>query len=212
MDDRAWIPTEPRQGGALDWFDLVDETHRVQMPVIGKRYPKTPKAQEAWLIDHLRNDLLYQGFFCAPLAHKGMALDFQVIHEEPAARDNWGWTVGTVPLAQLFLLPNENPAEELAQMKAFLTWVYERLQGQGENGRQGRLQWYRSGRRNGRGLEAAGFEDKAKRDALTQDIQAWREQPWFEAWYQANLKGLGRVRLGPHCWWPLHSLRAVPVR
>lgn len=206
MNEPTPICTD-RNGGALDWIDQADEHQRVCMQFMGDPYPKTPKAQEAWLIRQLREED-YQGFFFEPLAHKGLALDAQLMAEKPCNRPGWNVTLISVPLAQLFLLPNENPAQELAQMKAFLTWVENQVQGQRENGRNGRIQWFRSPGK--RGLEMVWFEDKAKQAEANQALQAWREQPWFEAWHRANLKGLSKIRRGPHCWWGSPALRKTP--
>ena len=200
---RLPIPLHPRYGGALNWFDHLDEAHRVRLEFIDRPYPPTPALQERWLIHQLREDC-YQNFFFEPLAHRGLALDFQAEESVPRGSQRFFWTTGTVPLAQLFLLPNENPAEELDQMKAFLTWVQDQVTEQGNDERDARIQWFRGGRE--RGLEAAGFEDKSKQAALTQALQKWREHPWFDAWYRANLRGLGKVRRGPHCWLAMPSL------
>lgn len=202
------ISFNPMQGGALDWFDHLDDKHRVCVRFLGPPYPEngTARQRETWLIQRLQ-EKHEQGFFFLNLARKGMALDFQDIEVHPSSWPDWRETLGTVPLAQLFLLPNENPAEELAQMKEFLTWLDARLDNQGPSFRDGSVQWYRDGYEEA-GLEAAGFEDEAKQDALTQDLQSWREKPWFEAWYRANLAGFGKLRLGPHCWSSLRSLVA----
>lgn len=200
------ISFNPLVSGALDWFDHVNEEHRVYVQLLGPPYPEngTARQRETWLIQRLR-EKHEQGFFFLNLAHKGMALDFQDVEEHPSHWPEWRETFGAVPLAQLFLLPNENPAEELAQMKAFLTWLDARLDNQGPGLRDGTVHWYRIGYTEA-GVEAGGFEDKAKQDALTKDIQAWRKQPWFEAWYRANLAGFGKVRMGPHLWTPAVSL------
>ena len=206
------IPLDPRDGGALNWFDHVDENFRVTLAFFGTTYPhgKSDRQREAWLIEQLRDNASAgrQHFFFYPLAHKGMALDFQFTRESGPA-PGWMTVEGTVPLAQLFLLPNEQPALELARMKEFLTWVDDRVKGQGKDGSDARIQWFRGGY-GSRGLEAAGFADDAAREALTQDLKAWHEKPWFERWYAANMKGFAKVRMGPHCWLSMASL--VPSR
>lgn len=200
------IPTDRLFGGALDWFDHLDDQHRVRVRFFGPPYPTqgTQSQRDSWVIQALRqpND---QAFFFANLAHKGLALDFQVLGTRPTGRPDCAEVVGTVPLAQLLLLPNEHPAEELAQMKAFLTWLDARLDNQGPDLFDGSVQWYRNGYAQS-GLKAVGFADPAAAEALNQDLAAWRQEPWFEAWYRANMAGFGKIRLGPYCWAPLSSL------
>lgn len=201
------IPLKPDlDGGALNWFDHLDEQHRVCLRFLGPTYPASGTAgqRERWLIDRLR-ETHEQQFFFLNLAHKGMALDFQEAQSVPSCWHDTPYTQGKVPLAQLLLLPNENPAEELAQLHDFLSWLDARLDNQGPNFRDGTVQWYRQGYSH-TGLKANGFADPAAGQALTQEIQRWRSQPWFEAWYRANLAGFGKVRLGPYCWSTLTSL------
>lgn len=197
------IALRPPEGGALNWFDHQDENHRVRIEFFSdERFPSTPSRQEAWLLDNLRL-AGEQRFFFRTLAVKGLRLEFEVLEEGSY------YTVGTVPLAQLFLLPNQDPATELAQMKEFLAWVDERIKGQGRDGRDATIQWFRGGYAS-RGLEAAGFIDKALQKQLDEDLQAWREKPWFDAWYRLNMKNFSRVHTGPHSWLSLNSL--VPCR
>lgn len=205
------IPLKPDlDGGALNWFDHLDEQHRACLRFLGPTYPASGTAgqRERWLIDRLR-ETHEQQFFFLNLAHKGMALDFQEVETHPFGWSDLSYTQGKVSLAQLFLLPNENPAEELAQLHSFLSWLDVRLDNQGQKGRDGTVQWGRQGYSD-TGLKANGFADPAAGQALTQEIQQWRSQPWFEAWYRANLAGFGKVRLGPYCWSTLTSL--VPNR
>lgn len=214
MTKPTTIPLDPRDGGALNWFDYLDENFRVPLGFFGTTYPKDKgeRQREAWLIEQLRNgtSTSRQHFFFYPLAHKGLSLDFQFTREHALSPSpDWTTVEGTVPLAQLFLLPNEQPALELARMKEFLTWVDERVRGQGGDGYDARIQWFRGGY-NSRGLEAAGFADKALQQALTEDLKAWHEKPWFQRWYAANMKGFAKVRMGPHCWLSMASL--VPCR
>ena len=42
------------------------------------------------------------------------------------------------------------------------------------------------------------------------DLKGWREQPWFEAWFQANAAALQRLPRDRHFWFDLSSL--VPSR
>ena len=202
---RTSIPMDRRDGGPLNWFDYLDGEGRVPVAFFGKPYPKTEKQREAWLIEMLRSTRS-QGFFCRLLARKGLALDFQVTSSRPTGWPESFYTCGTVPLAQLFSLPNENPREELAQMKAFLTWLDEQLKGQGEKGNDASLQVFRAG--HGRnGMDLVHFKDEDEGKARTLALQEWRKQPWFEAWHQKMMEHLGRVRLGPHCWFTLTDLQ-----
>lgn len=198
------IPMDSREGGPLHWFEYLDADFRVPIEFFGAAYPKTEKQQEKWLIDQLRGYRTIP-FFCRLLARKGLALDFQVTSTKKTGWPKDFFTTGTVPLAQLFSLPNEQPAEELANMKRFLSWLDDQLKGQGEKGRDACIQWYRGGY-NDRGLEAAGFEDKTKQEALDQALKAWRKEAWFEAWFRKNMEHLARVRIGPHCWFALSNL------
>lgn len=201
---QSTIPMDPREGGPLHWFEYADAEFRVPIEFFGEHYPRTPKQQETWLLKMLRG---YRAnlFFLRLLSRKGLNLDFRLTEVKKTGWPDKSYTIGTMPLAQLFSLPNENPAEELAQMKAFLTWLDVQLKEQGDRGRDACIQWYRGGYGN-RGLEAAGFAEDAKRDALDQALKEWRKEPWFEAWYQKNMEHLGRVRMGPHCWFALSDL------
>lgn len=199
------IPLDRRDGGPLNWFDYLDSEGRVPVEFFGKPYPKTDKQREAWLIDMLRSSRS-QGFFCRLLARKGLRLDFQMTESRPTGWPDSFYTLGTVPLAQLFSLPNENPAEELAQMKAFLTWLDEQIKGRGENGNDASLQVFRAG--HGRScMNLVHFQDEDEQKARNLALQEWRNQPWFEAWHRKMMEHLGRVRLGPYCGFTLTDLQ-----
>lgn len=198
------IPLDPRDGGALNWFDLADEQGRVVMELFTQHPPKTPKALESWLIQKLRNDM-HQSFFFRTLAHKGMKLDSEILHQKKHQNAAWSRVYVRVPLAQLFLLPNENPQQELEQLRGFLQWVDDNRQTTGRDGREATIQWFRGGYRS-RGLEWAGVAEVADKERLNQELDSWREKPWFQQWYQANMDGLAKVRMGPHCWFSMASL------
>lgn len=204
--DRTPIPLDPREGGALNWLDMVDEEGRVVIEFLGPAYPNAPNSQEAWLIEQLREDN-HQVFFFRTLAHRGMNLDFQLIESRPLNR--FSLTRGSVPLAQLLSMPNEDPATELAQMREFLEWVDTKRQGVGRDGGEATIQWYRGGYRQ-RGLEWAGVKDDATREQLNEKLSQWRQKPWFQRWYDTNMTGFSKVRMGPHCWLAMSSL--VPDR
>lgn len=199
------IPMNSRDGGPLNWFEYLDADFRVPIEFFGRPYPKTSKQQERWLIEMLGSHSAHR-FFCNLLARKGLALDFQVTRIKKTGWPDKEFTIGTVPLAQLLSLPNENPAEELAQMKAFLTWLDAQIEGQGDNGSDATLQLFRSGYSR-RGMDLCHFKDEDEGKARTLALQEWRKQPWFEAWYQKMMEHLGRVRLGPHCWFTLTDLQ-----
>lgn len=199
------IPMNSRDGGPLNWFEYLDADFRVPIEFFGRAYPKTAKQQEAWLIEMLRSHSAHQ-FFCRLLARKGLALDFQVTSIKKTCWPEDFYTIGTVPLAQLFSLPNENPAEELARMKEFLTWLDEQLKGQGKKGDDATLHVFRGGY-NSRGMGAAYFKDDDKKAELNRALQERRKEPWFEAWHQKMMEHLGRVRMGPHCWFTLTDLQ-----
>jgi hypothetical protein len=166
------IELDRRDGGAMTWFDHLDAKFRVPIEFMGPAYPKTAKQLEAWLIKQLREDTS-QGFFFRTLAHPGMALDFKLLQCQPTGNPAFFITTGTVPLAQLFLLPNVDPEQELREMKDMLAWLDGQLAGQGPKGRDGTVQWFRGGYRN-RGLEAASFQDEEKREALNLALANWR--------------------------------------
>lgn len=199
------IPMERRYGGPLNWFDYLDADFRVPIEFFGKPYPKTAKQQEAWLIEMLRSHNTHE-FFGRLLSRKGLALDFQVTKVRKTGWPDQVVTIGTVPLAQFLSLPNERPAEELAQMKEFLTWLDDQLNGQGKNEDDAALHVYRGGY-NHRGMGPAYFKDDHKKEALAQALLEWRKKPWFKAWYEKMMEHLGRVRAGPHCWFTLTHLQ-----
>lgn len=202
------IPLDPRDGGALNWLDMVDDQHQVLLEFMGPRYPKTPDAQKAWLTQMLRNNR-HQEFFFRPLANKGLKLVFSFVEGRETGWPDTFITRGTVPLAQLLSLPNVDPKAELAQMREFLEWVDTRRQQVGSEGCEATIQWFRSGYNN-RGLEWAGVEDSQTRERLNEELVVWREKPWFDQWYKTNMDGFAKVRMGPDCWLGMASL--VPER
>ncbi len=204
MNRLPTIPLEPRDGGALSWFDYLDDDLRVPIGFFGGHYPKTPTQRRAWLIRMLREQDHNRLFFRL-LAHRDMVLDFQLTEVKKTGWPEYSHTVGTVPLAQLLSLPNVDPAEELEQMRGFLAWLDQQVAGNGRNGGDAHIQVFRGGY-NSRGIEAAGFADPTKRETLEQDLKNWRKKAWFEAWYQTKMKELSRVRMNAHCWFPLDSL------
>lgn len=198
------IPLDPREGGALDWFDKCDSEHRVILDIFGSKAPKGKQAFERWLIETLR-ELPHQQFFFYPNTHKGMALSAEVIGECPTGWPEHTHTALRIPLAQIFGLPNQNAALELDQMRDFLTFVDQRGRGLGKDGRDTYLQWYRSGHGN-RGIEWAGILDKDEARAATVDLEAWLAKPGMKEWKKGQLDGLSRVRLSPHCWFSMSAL------
>ena len=200
------IPLEPYEGGALNWFDHMDADHRVLIELPGdcSESVRGERGRETRLVKALR-ETSHQGFFFQTLAHKGMALDHRLVSSRPCVWPDRWHNCFSVPLAELFLLPNQNPAQELAQIKAFLTWVDQQRQGKGPGGREANIQWFRGGYRE-RGLEWAYVEDREVARNLNAELQGWRKQAWFEQWFRANLQGLAKTRMGPHCWFPMGSL------
>ena len=170
--------------------------------------PSAPGVREKWIRATLR-DITHQEFYFLPNTHKGMALQAEVLATGKVGFAGHCEIALRIPLAQIFGLPNENPKEELAQLREFFAFVDERSVGRGPDGRDARLQWFRGGY-NSRGLEWVGFEDEAVGKACAKELEAWMEKPILKEWKARNLAGWGKVRMGPHCWATQSSL--VPDR
>lgn len=202
------IHTDDFLGGALNWFDLMDTEGRVRVILVGNPIPSAVEKHPAWVKKALKEDHR-QPFFFMPRALSTAPMAFHL--EKPSNEKYQSATVGSahlcLPLTQLFLLPNENPAEELAQMKAFLTWLDDRLKGQNKDGDDATICWSKVGHVD---LHPMYFKDEEARRALEADLKAWRNQPWFEAWFQANAAALKRLPRDRHFWFDLSSL--VPCR
>jgi len=198
------IPTYPSEGGALNWFDPLDSEGRVRLILTANPIPPTPKDHKDWVIKALEESY-DQTFFFMPRSLSTAPLDIQLCSVNND--EEVGSAVVCLPLTQLFLLPNERPAEELAHMKAFLTWLDERLKGQNKDGDDATICWARVGKVE---LQPMYFKDEKARRALEIDLKAWRDQPWFEAWHRANTTALKRLPRGRHFWFDIPSL--VPSR
>lgn len=198
------IPTDASEGGALNWFDLQDSQGCVRIILVGKPVPTAVEEHQKWVRKAL-DEAYGQSFFFVPRALSKAPMRF---HLEKICNENGvGSALLCLPLTHLFLLPDENPTEELTQMKAFLTWLDERLQGQNQDGDDATICWARVGKVD---LQAMYFKDKDAGETLESDLKAWRQQPWFEAWHQANATALKRLSRGRHFWFDLASL--VPSR
>ena len=202
------IPLDPRDGGALDWFDRCDEEHRVILVVHTTPEPSSPAAREKWLRETLC-DLQWQSFYFYPNTHKNMALQAEVLATGKIGFAGHCQTVLRIPLAHIHGLPNENPKEELAQLREFFEFIDARGAGQRDEGGDASLQWYRSGYGN-RGLDWVGFKDEAVGEACKKELESWLEKPILKEWKARNLAGWGKLRNGPHCWATMPSL--VPDR
>lgn len=198
------IPTYPSEGGALNWFDHLDGEGRVRLILTATPVPSMPKDHKDWVLKAF-DESYEQPFFFLPRALATTPLDIQLC--SVSNDEDVGSAVVCLPLTQLFLLPNERPAEELGHMKAFLTWLDERLKGQGQDGDDATICWGRVGKAE---LQALYFKNEQARCALDADLKAWKNQPWFEAWHHANTTALKRLPADRHFWFDLPSL--VPSR
>lgn len=198
------IPTDPGDGGALNWFDCLDSEGCVRIILVAEPVPSAVEKHQAWVKKAL-DESYGQPFFFVPRALSTTPMAFHL--EGICNKNGVGSALLCLPLTHLFLLPNERPDEELANMKAFLTWLDERLKGQNKDGDDATICWERVGKAD---LQALSFKDDQARDALNADLKAWRKQPWFEAWHLANTTALKRLPRGRHFWFDLSSL--VPSR
>lgn len=191
----------------LDWFDQVDDQHRVVLVLDSDSpLPAAASARAKWFqaaFEHVRN----LEFVLTPFTATGHQRRIEVTQVQgPTARPPWPTPQVTVrlPLTDLWGLPGDDPAQELAQLRGFLTWVKDKT-----NSAPGPhlpyLQWFRGGSTS-RGLEWAGVEEPV-RQAWTHELQAWHDEPWFQAWHTATLAHWRHRWPGIHSWasFQLHS-------
>lgn len=196
--------------GVLDWFDAADAQGNIMVWLMGSSFPKQASAITPWLKKALKHST--QRFFIMPLLANDFRLPCELVKEKTASDPNWTVVHVKVPLAAFFNLPNENPLQELAQLREFFEWAQTKS---GSLGRpffeSPRLQWYRAGSASGTqyGLEWASLSpnkpgtpdmDEPTRRQWAVELESWRAKPWFNAWYERNIAGMKKLRLGPHCW------------
>lgn len=203
LDDR-------RGPGLLGWVELAlaraDLTLPLELFTEQSSVDLTPKQKRAWLLNALRSNCFAS--FVRVNIHAGT--DFQWITDQERA---WGDRVvvqGRLVAADLFGLERERERAALEEFHQFLLWVEQRLSTAGIADGKAGLQWFRSGYRD-RGLEWSGlrhnqFSDEQIRH-WNEELRGWCKESWFERWLGVNLHGLGRMRMGPHCWFPINSLR-----
>lgn len=201
LDDR-------RGGGLLGWVELARGRFDLTLPVelFAKRPGAglAPRAHQAWLLETLRANCFAP--FVQVNVHAGTAFQWTTDQERV-----WGDRIvvnGRLGAADLFGLERERGRAALDEFHEFLLWAQARLEQAGVA--NGGLQWFRSGYRQ-RGLEwcslwGADFSEVQVKQ-WNDELLAWRKHAWFERWMAVNLHGLGRMRLGPHCWFSTNGLR-----
>ena len=196
--------------GVLDWFDAADEQGNIVVWLMGSSFPKRAASVTPWLKKALKHS--QQNFFIMPLLANDFRLTCELVKEKTASDPNWTVVHVRLPLAAFFNLPNANPQQELAQLREFFEWAKLKSESMGRPFFEApRLQWYREGNASGTryGLEWAGLApgksgvgtlDEPTRRQWEMDLDAWRAKPWFNAWYERNIAGMKKLRIGPHCW------------
>ena len=197
-------------GGLLAWTELALERPGLDLPLelsvdTTDQGLRSPAGRDAWLVKALRRNCFCS--FLLPLLHTGRGLTWKT-----DSTRMWGDTpmvTGRTSAAPLFGLDPDHARRDLESYRELLRWVQAREAALGPDARVG-LQWFRGGYRS-RGLEwygltAAGLND-TEQDEWRLELAERQRAPWCAAWTARNLDGLARVRLGPHCWFSMKSLR-----